>query len=61
MIATGALVQEWPFTPGCELSGVVVKAGSKAINAIGTHFKDGDEVFTVTRIGTSKHQRSKNM
>ncbi|KAF2001804.1 GroES-like protein [Amniculicola lignicola CBS 123094] len=47
----GLLVLEWPFVPGCDVSGVVVKAGENAVNPLGVPFKEGDEVFGCTRLG----------
>lgn len=47
----GLLVSEWPVVPGCEGSGIVVKAGKNAKNPItGEAFKEGDEVFGCSRI-----------
>lgn len=51
MTRTGSLVTSWPWTPGCDVSGSVVKAGPKAINALDEAFKEGDKVFGCTRVG----------
>jgi NADPH:quinone reductase-like Zn-dependent oxidoreductase len=51
MVNTGLLVQSWPFIPGVDAGGVVVKAGKDAISALGTPFKEGDQVFGCTRLG----------
>ncbi|ORY02267.1 chaperonin 10-like protein [Clohesyomyces aquaticus] len=48
----GILVVDWPLVPGCETGGVVVKAGKDAVNPLGVPFKEGDEVFGCTRIGS---------
>ena len=53
MHQTGALVAGWPFTPGCEASGVIVKVGSNATSALGNMFKEGDKVFGCVKVGTS--------
>ncbi|KAF2107453.1 chaperonin 10-like protein [Lophiotrema nucula] len=47
----GVLVDEWPLVPGCETGGIVVKAGKDAVNPLGGHFKEGDEVCGCTRLG----------
>ncbi|KAJ4304593.1 hypothetical protein N0V90_000119 [Kalmusia sp. IMI 367209] len=49
----GLLVESWPMVPGCEASGVVVKAGSDAVNPLGGHFKEGDQVLGCVRIGAA--------
>lgn len=48
----GVLVVDWPLVPGCDASGVVVKAGKDAIGPFGTAFKEGDVVFGCTRLGS---------
>lgn len=50
MAGTGLLVTEWPFVLGCDVAGVVVKAGPKAIGPLGP-LKEGDEVCGCTRLG----------
>ncbi|KAH7371710.1 chaperonin 10-like protein [Pyrenochaeta sp. MPI-SDFR-AT-0127] len=55
MSAYGALVSSWPFTPGCDVSGVVVKTGSNATSPLGGAFKEGDHVFTCSRLGVKGH------
>ncbi|KAF2668098.1 GroES-like protein [Microthyrium microscopicum] len=52
----GLLVQEWPLTPGCDLAGVVVKAGKNAISPLGKPFKEGDKVCGCSRLGPNKFQ-----
>jgi NADPH:quinone reductase-like Zn-dependent oxidoreductase len=52
MAAWGTLVLKWPFVPGCDAGGMVVKAGKNAISALGDQFKEGDKVFGCTRLGT---------
>ena len=47
MSGTGVLVKDWPFVPGCDAAGVVVKVGEKASSS----FKVGDEVCGCTRLG----------
>lgn len=47
MINMGILVQSWPFVPGCDAAGVVVKVGEKATST----FNIGDEVCGCTRLG----------
>jgi NADPH:quinone reductase-like Zn-dependent oxidoreductase len=50
----GLLVVSWPLIPGCDASGIVIKAGSSAINPVtGVVFKEGDEVFACTRLGSN--------
>ncbi|CAO2653380.1 Nn.00g027910.m01.CDS01 [Neocucurbitaria sp. VM-36] len=51
MATAGVLVTSWPFTPGCDVSGTVVKVGENAINALGQPFKEGDHVFGCTTLG----------
>jgi NADPH:quinone reductase-like Zn-dependent oxidoreductase len=49
----GMLVLDWPLVPGCDAGGVIVKAGSNAINPVtGKAFKEGDEVMGCTRLGS---------
>src|ERR1700760_1369203 len=55
MIQTGILVVDWPFVPGCDAGGVVVKAGKNAISSLGKPFKEGDKVFGCTKLGTKGH------
>src|ERR1700753_3263279 len=52
MVDSGILVLSWPFIPGCDAGGVVVKAGKNAISTLGTAFKEGDQVFGCTRLGS---------
>lgn len=52
MIQWGILVSEWPLNPGCDAGGIVVKAGSEAVSALGKPFGKGDKVFGCTRLGT---------
>ena len=52
MSSSGLLVAAWPLVPGCEASGVVVKAGKNAISPLGVVFKEGDEVSGCTRLGS---------
>lgn len=49
----GILVVGWPLVPGCDAGGIVVKAGKDAISPLGVPFKEGDEVFGCTRLGSS--------
>ncbi|KAJ4360844.1 uncharacterized protein N0V89_001411 [Didymosphaeria variabile] len=51
----GLLVESWPFVPGCEASGIVVKAGNEARNALGGYFKKGDIVAGCARLGVEGH------
>ena len=51
----GLLVESWPFVPGSEASGVVVKAGSQAMSPLGDHFKEGDIVSGCVRLGAAGH------
>lgn len=51
----GLLVESWPFVPGSEASGVVVKAGSDAISPLGDHFKEGDLISGCVRLGVAGH------
>lgn len=51
MALTGAMVSSWPFIPGCDVSGIIVKVGANAINPLGNAFKEGDEVFGCTKVG----------
>jgi NADPH:quinone reductase-like Zn-dependent oxidoreductase len=51
MSSTGAMVQSWPFIPGCDAAGTVVKVGANAVSALGTTWKTGDRVFGCTRLG----------
>ncbi|KAF1808958.1 GroES-like protein [Eremomyces bilateralis CBS 781.70] len=53
--ATGLLVEGWPFTPGCDAGGIVVKAGKNAVSALGSPFKEGDRICGATRLGTKGH------
>lgn len=48
MINMGILVESWPFVPGCDAAGIVVKVGEQAA----TKFKVGDEVCGCTRLGS---------
>ncbi|KAH7135538.1 chaperonin 10-like protein [Dendryphion nanum] len=48
----GLLVVEWPLVPGCDASGTVIKAGKDAVSPLGVPFKEGDEVFGCTRLGS---------
>jgi NADPH:quinone reductase-like Zn-dependent oxidoreductase len=47
----GILVNAWPFTPGCDAGGIVVKVGSSAKSILGEPFKVGDRVSGCTRLG----------
>lgn len=51
MADAGILVESWPFVPGCDAGGVVVKAGKDAKSPLGEIFKEGDVVFGCTRLG----------
>lgn len=55
MAQTGAMVQSFPFSPGCDAGGVVVKAGPKAVDAMGRVWQVGDRAFGCTRLGTPGH------
>lgn len=55
MAAAGFLVTSWPFTPGCDVSGTIVKTGENAINALGKPFEEGDAVFGCTRLGVKSY------
>jgi NADPH:quinone reductase-like Zn-dependent oxidoreductase len=48
MINMGILVESWPFVPGCDAAGIVVKVGEQAASI----FNVGDEVCGCTRLGT---------
>jgi NADPH:quinone reductase-like Zn-dependent oxidoreductase len=48
MINMGILVESWPFVPGCDAAGIVVKVGEQAASK----FKVGDEVCGCTRLGS---------
>jgi NADPH:quinone reductase-like Zn-dependent oxidoreductase len=52
MAQQGFSVESWPFTPGCDASGIVVKTGPNSVSALGTEWKEGDRVFGCTRVGT---------
>lgn len=54
MAGTGLLVVDWPFVLGCDTSGIVVKAGSKAVGPLGP-LKVGDAVCGCTRLGCKGH------
>ncbi|PCH00148.1 Polyketide synthase, enoylreductase [Penicillium occitanis (nom. inval.)] len=47
MVDSGVLIENWPFVPGCDAAGVVVKVGEQAASK----FKVGDEVCGCTRLG----------
>jgi NADPH:quinone reductase-like Zn-dependent oxidoreductase len=47
----GMLVETFPFTPGCDVGGVVVKVGAKALSPRGVPFKVGDRVSGCTGVG----------
>ncbi|KAH7082483.1 chaperonin 10-like protein [Paraphoma chrysanthemicola] len=49
--STGALVDAWPHTPGCDSAGVITQLGPNPISALGHEFKVGDKVFGCTRVG----------
>ena len=51
----GLLVESWPFVPGSEASGLVVKAGSNALSPLGGHFEEGDLVSGCVRLGVAGH------
>lgn len=51
----GLLVESWPFVPGSEVSGIVVKAGSDAVSPLGGQFKEGDLVGGCVRLGVPGH------
>lgn len=55
MAQTGAMVLSFPFSPGCDTGGVVVKTGPKAVDAMGRDWQVGDRVFGCTRLGTPGH------
>jgi NADPH:quinone reductase-like Zn-dependent oxidoreductase len=55
MAQQGFSVESWPFTPGCDASGIVVKTGPNSVSALGTEWKEGDRVFGCTRVGTKGH------
>jgi NADPH:quinone reductase-like Zn-dependent oxidoreductase len=52
MHTSGILVDEWPFTPGADAPGVVVKSGKNAVSALGTPFQKGDKVAGCVRLGS---------
>ncbi|KAL3443720.1 chaperonin 10-like protein [Aspergillus insuetus] len=47
MANMGLLVESWPFVPGCDAAGVVVKVGEQAASK----FSVGDQVCGCTRLG----------
>ncbi|KAK2740373.1 hypothetical protein FQN57_006113 [Myotisia sp. PD_48] len=49
--STGIIAKSWPFVPGVDASGVVVKVGENAASK----FKVGDYICGCTRVGTSGH------
>ncbi|KAH7070778.1 chaperonin 10-like protein [Paraphoma chrysanthemicola] len=49
--STGAMVDSWPFTPGCDSAGVITQLGPNPVSALGHEFKVGDYVFGCTRVG----------
>ena len=51
MAMTGLLVESWPMTPGADIAGVVIKAGPNAVSPLGKEFKEGDGVFSCSRLG----------
>lgn len=55
MTETGAMVLSFPFSPGCDAGGIVVKIGPKAVDAMGRQWHIGDKVFGCTRLGTPGH------
>ena len=55
MAQTGAMVQSWPFSPGCDAAGIIVKTGPNAVSAQGKRWENGDRVFGCTRLGTRGH------
>lgn len=55
MAAAGILVTSWPFTPGCDVAGIIFKTGTNAINALGQSFEEGEAVFGCTRLGVKSY------
>jgi len=55
MANMGLLVESWPLVPGCEASGIVVKAGKDAVSPLGEKFKEGDAVMGCVRLGWPGH------
>ncbi|KAF2824689.1 GroES-like protein [Ophiobolus disseminans] len=51
MSTYGAMVQSWPFTPGCDAAGTIVALGPDALSAWGTAWVEGERVFGCTRLG----------
>jgi NADPH:quinone reductase-like Zn-dependent oxidoreductase len=49
----GLLVDSWPLVPGCDASGIVIKAGNHAKSPLGGLFKPGDKVCGCTRLGVA--------
>ncbi|KAH8719225.1 chaperonin 10-like protein [Phaeosphaeriaceae sp. PMI808] len=52
MATSGAMVQSWPFVPGCDAAGTVLKVGPHAVSALGKSWTIGDQVFGCTRLGS---------
>ncbi|KAL2836946.1 chaperonin 10-like protein [Aspergillus pseudoustus] len=48
MVNMGILVESWPFVPGCDAAGIVVKVGGEQA---ASKFSVGDEVCGCTRLG----------
>ncbi|KAK6542815.1 hypothetical protein TWF694_006756 [Orbilia ellipsospora] len=46
MRTTGLLIEAWPWTPCCDVGGIVVEVGSEV-----TNFKTGDQVFGCQGLG----------
>ncbi|KAF3914061.1 Zeta-crystallin [Arthrobotrys entomopaga] len=46
MRTTGLLITDWPWTPCCDIGGIVVEVGSEV-----TNFKVGDQVFGYQGLG----------
>jgi NADPH:quinone reductase-like Zn-dependent oxidoreductase len=51
----GLLVESWPLVPGVDAAGIVVKVGQNAESVLGGKYKEGDEVFGLTRLGVKGH------
>jgi NADPH:quinone reductase-like Zn-dependent oxidoreductase len=47
----GMLVETFPFTPGCDIGGVVIKVGAKALSPRGVPYKVGDHVCGCSGVG----------
>lgn len=49
---TGVMVDSWPWTPGSDGAGIVVKAGKNAVSVLGKPLKEGDHVYGCMRLGS---------